>query len=468
MKWTRTLTLLLGLSSLFLVAPGALALDRLDRDAALGSQGELYQLHSGLYKDLFPTGNATDPAALVLALDITRPDADPQRLLVPETEGAEEESLPALVYEDESHSVFLLWASKINAIHTIFKLASYDGTRFSDPIDVAGNPWAVKNSPQIAITHDSYEDPTATGQTVTRRRTILHLAWEEEKDGGSFGTFYTPIVLEDGVYLGWNPVYPLNDYFDSATAALAAAPVPVALMRSPALQAGRDGSTVVLAFSSPRSGRLLTVEVDSLPRELVRLAETTRATIIDTGLRLSYPANLRDLASQVKATIIARGTAFHPEVVATLADRIYTQIVTTGGSSQTLTALAGATRATIIDTGFKLSGRGLRPANQDLPAARTFEFSRVAGPIGTPVGLSNVLQFRMASSRPAPAGVDGPARLFMSETGDDVVVSWPGDHRILYRDSSNTGWSDVRELRLSANLDEQHAYDILAQRVHSR
>ena len=461
----RTRTLLLLLASFLLVADGARALDR---DAALGAGGELYQLRSGAYKDLFPQGTAARPDSLVLALDITRPDAEPQRLLVPETEGAEAETLPALVYEDETSSVFLLWASKINAIHTIFKLASYNG-RFSDPIDVAGNPYAVKNSPQLAITHDSYEDPTATGQTLTRRRTILHLEWEEEKDGNSFGTYYTPIVLEDGVYLGWNPVYALNDYFDVGTQlAAVATPVPVGLMRSPAIQAGRDGSTVVLAFPSPRGGRLITVEVDSLPRELVRLADTTRATIIDTGVRLNYPAaNMRDLANQVKATIVTRGTAFHPEVVATLADRVYTQILSTGGSSQSLTRLADATRATIIDTGYKLSARGLRPTNQDLPS-RTFEFSRVAGPAGAPVGLSNVIQFRMASTRPAPAGVEGPARLFVSDTGDDVVVSWAGEGRILYRDSTDTGWSDIRELRLSANLDEQHAYEILAQRAHGR
>lgn len=465
-RFFRLLPRLLLLLCASLGALSATAARAAERDAVLGSRGELYQLHSGPYAELFPEGEAAAPDAMVLALDVLRAEGGPQRFLVPETQGGNEETLPALVYEDESESLFLVWVSRINSLHSIFKLASFDGSRFSDPIDVTGNPFAAKAAPQIAITRDSYTDFDGSGLPVVVRRTILQLVWEEQTESGAYETFYTPIVLEDGVYLGWNPVYRLNE-FD--TAAAAGANVPGNLVLAPALQKGDDDRTIIVGFTSARTGRLITVQVDILPRELVRLSDQIRSTIIDTGTRLNYPNNLRELASQAKAAILSRGGAFHQEMLEALSTKVYNQILG-GGSSQTLVALSGGIRSTIIDTGFKFSDRGLRPNQRDVGAARTVEIGKSVGHTGPTNGWpAHFVQFRVASSRIAPSvGSDAPVRLFLSGNGTEAAVAWTQADRILYRDSRAQEWSEPRELRLSPNLNLDRALEILEQRARNR
>jgi hypothetical protein len=448
---------------LLLIATAASALER---DTVLGSSGEIYRIRPGVYGELFPGGHEAEADAQVLALEVVRPGADLQRFLVPETQGKLEESLPALVYEDESSSVFLVWVSRVNSLHSIFKLASFDGGRFSNPIDVTGNPFAAKASPQLAITRDSYEEAGLDGLMVTKRRTILQLAWEEQVANGGYETFFTPIILEDGTYLGWNPVFRLNDFDPGASGPGGTAASNLVL--SPAVQNGHDGRTLVVAFTSGGTGRLTTLEIDILPRELVRLSDLVRSTIIDTGVRLSYPQNLRELSNQAKLALQNRGLAFHPEMLDAISTRINTQILT-GGPTQTLTALAGLVRSTIIDTGSKFSDRGLRSFNDAAPM-RTVEVSRGPGISGpTTNGPSHFLQFRVASSRLAPnVGGDAPVRVFLSGNGEDVSVAWNDGEKILYRDSRGQGWSDPREFHLSDSLDLQRAYEILGQRVHDR
>lgn len=460
----RLLPLLLGAGLGLLSATVAQAAER---DTVLGARGELYQLHSGSYADLFPGGRGAAPDAKVLALDVLRPDSEPQRFLVPETQGGHEETLPALVYEDESKSLFLVWVSRINALHSIFKLASFDGSRFSTPIDVTGNAFAAKAAPQITITRDSFTDTDSAGLPVVKRRSILQLVWEEQTEQGLYETFYTPIILEDGVYLGWNPVFRLNE-FDRAAAA--GTPVPGNLLLAPALQNGDDERTIIVGFTSARTGRLTTIQVDILPRELVRLSDQIRSTIIDTGTRLNYPGNLRELASQVKAAILSRGSAFHQEMLEAISNKVYNQILG-AGSSQTLVSLSGGIRSTIIDTGFKFSDRGLRPNQRDIGATRTVEVSRGVGQTGpTAAGPSHLLQFRVSSSRIAPnVDNDAPVRLFLSSDGSEAAVAWTQADRVVYRDTkSQEDWSEARELRLSPNFNLDRALQVLEQRARNR
>src|SRR5262245_36180076 len=79
------------------------------RDVALGSSGEIYAVRTGTYGNLFPNGRDFDPSNPVVALDITKPKSPVQRVLVPGTGGAEVESAPSVLFEDDSQTVFLLW-----------------------------------------------------------------------------------------------------------------------------------------------------------------------------------------------------------------------------------------------------------------------------------------------------------------------------------------------------------------------
>ena len=466
MSKQRTI-LVLGLALLGLAAalPGRAA----SRDSALGVNGEVYQVKAGNYGDLFPNGHAVDPAVPVLAIDVTQPGAAPQRVLIPDTLDPAAEASASLIYENDSQTVFALWASQVG-LNPVLKLSGFDGTDWSAPIQVVGNPYATKGSPQFTITRETFQDIADDGTTATKHRTTLHLLWQEEVVPGAPDTFYTPVIFVEGVYTGINPVYNLSDYLadSSAAATAAAAPQQTALLRAPTIQAGRDQRTVIAAFTSPGKQQLATVEIDVLPEELSRLSEKARSHIIEIG-RALYPSDLPSLATKARSHIIEIGVAFHPELVSSIADQVRDMILANGdadGTASTIEGLAEKCRSHIIEIGAKLSGRGLRDG--DLT-----KIVQVDDPSGedtiTPTGqAAYLLQIRLASSRPVPRVGPGTVKLFVSEDGSDVLVSWAQADKVLYRLSKDAGWTDPLTLNLSPTLDINKAYDILGQRVRNR
>jgi hypothetical protein len=458
--------LVLGLTLLGLATalPGRAA----SRDTALGASGEVYQVKAGNYGDLFPGGRAVDPGVPVLAVDVTRPGAAAQRVLIPDTLDPSPDTSASLLYENDSQTVYALWASQVGT-NSVLKLAGFDGTNWSSPIQVVGNPYATKGSPQFAITRETFQDIADDGTTATKHRTTLHLLWQEEAVPGVPDTFYTPVVFVEGVYTGINPVYNLSDSLQDPPASLAAAaPQQTTLLRVPTIQAGRDQRTVIAAFTSPGKQQLATVEVDVLPEELSRLSEKARSHIIEIG-RALYPNDLPTLAEKARSHIIEIGVAFHPELVSSIADQVRDTILANGDATSTATTIEGLAekaRSHIIEIGAKLSGRGLRDG--DLT-----KIVQVDDPSGedtiTPTGqAAYLLQLRMASSRPVPRVGPGTVKLFVSEDGSDVLVSWAQTDKVIYRLSKDAGWTDTLTLALSPTLDINKAYDILGQRVRNR
>lgn len=441
-----------------------------ERQAVLGADGAVYMAKAGTYGELFPGAKGGNPANPVLALEVTKPGSPVQRILVPSTANAEIEKSPALLYEDQSDTVYLVWQSW-SAVHPILQLSGFDGSKWSAPIEVTGNPFAPKTSPQMAITRDTFGEIDAEGAEVVKHRTVLHLIWEEELEtGGVLETFYSPILFIDGVYLGWNPVYRLSS-FDPSEAITVGPPASPALVRSPSIQGGRDGRTVVVAFVSPATGRLVTLEIDALPQEFSQLADKARSHIIDLGRRPNPPHGLKAIADEAYAGVIDLGLAFHPEIAESLAGQVYEKILKS--STQDLTFLGGAARSHIIDLGAKLSGRGLRNPMKAAVVARTEEVTPTAPgfpELETPQS-SNFLQFRLASSRAVPdvgtASAD-TLRMFISESGDNVLIAWPDKNRVLYRDTKGDEWNGVREIKLSDSVDLSRAYEILERLVRNR
>jgi hypothetical protein len=438
----------------------------------LGGEGELYMVRAGSYGELFPGGKAADPANLVLALDVVRPEAPggaSERFLVPGTSGSEPENSPSLLFEQASNTVFLVWESAFNVVHPSLKLAWFDGAAWSDQIDVTGKPFTPKTSPLLAVTRDTHEEMGEDGAPALRHRTILHLLWVEEDAAGIDEVLYSPLVLEDGIYKGSTGFLRLAA-FDPSPSADTPYELSAELLGSPALEGGSDGRTVVAGFAAAASERLVTLEIDVLPVELSRLADRVRTQIIDIGARFSVPGGLQHLADAARAYAIDSGRAFHPEVAQTLGDQARDYILANGGRD--LIPLAEGVRTQIIDIGAKLSGRGLRQrssapgaGDEASPARQIVQVRAAESRDERPLAL---LQVRLASSRPAPETGAGSMRLFLSESGQEVLIAWVEDGRVLYRDSAGAGWNETRELRLSPTLPLERALEILEHRVRNR
>jgi hypothetical protein len=439
------------------------------QEAVLGGEGEVYRVKSGTYAQLFPGGKeipSGDRTNLVLALEIVKPDGSPERSLVPGTEGPGADRLPYLQYEETSRTVFLVWETRVNFVHPVLMLSGYNGS-WLEPIEILGNPFAPKSSPQLAVTHDTYQLPGSDGQPVTGRRMILHLVWGEEAGDGSIETFYTPVILSDGMRVGRSPVFRLNDL---DTSDVAAAEISAGLEQALAIRNGRDERTVVVAFTSPRSHRLITLEIDVLPPQLGQLADEARSHIVDIGAKLSFPADLKLLADEARSHIVDIGFAFHPEIARAVAEDVHS-FIQTEGPGQGLKAIAEGARSHIVDIGAKLSGRGLRTSTAaSVAASRILEFVPIieVAPPERDDSLSHFLNVRILSDRPAPALEAGETLLFVSATGREALVAWVKGDRLFYRESSGSGWREPLQLRLSNNLNLNQAIEMLQERIQNR
>ncbi|HVR95406.1 MAG TPA: hypothetical protein VMW27_02255 [Thermoanaerobaculia bacterium] len=474
MSTHRILAATLLAASLALAAGPAAASHQ---EATLGNAGELYVLRTGTYGQLFPTGTEVDKDNPVLALDVQRPGAAVERRLVAGTREKDVEGTPATVFEDDSSTLFVIWESRINSIHSIFRLASFDGSGWSNPIDITGNPFSVKTPPQIAVTRDSHREPSSDGTPATiHHRTVLHISWAEENGAGLYDAFYTPIILDEGSYLGWNPVYRLDTFASptelAAPAVSAAAPE---LVRAPTVQPGQDGRTVVAAFASSTSGEMSAIEIDVLPSQLQRLADKARGYIIDLGVRRKL-TDLTAISTRARTFIVENGDDYQPEVARSIADQVAAYVLSNGGHGGPLapggiTNIAEGARGYIIDLGAKFSGRGLKSAALagDDEAAPPRKLEIAASPEDAASDApAHIFQVRIAAGRTAPEIGTGAVRVFASEAGDEILVSWAGTDRVTYRISQGNGWSDPREILLSDNLELNGVYDILAQRVRRR
>lgn len=432
--------------------------------SVIGSGGEVFRVIAGPYGELFPGGTEADASSPVLALDVDESDGTALRLLVPGTEGAQHDQNPALVYDEVSQVVHLVWESQSSHIHPVLRLTSYGDDGWGEPLEIIGDPFAAKTHPVLFVTNDSVRANDADGSpAAVQRRTILHLVWAQERSVGSFESLYSPILLGASSASAGPPVISLDALTDPTLSA--GADIDASAEGLMHLRAGEDGRTVIVAFASARSGHIAAVRVDLLPVELARLGEEARAHIIDAGLTSGHD-DLRKIADGARAHIIDAGVrlSFHEPVVRSIADSARAHIIDAGARGEDdIRRIAEEARAHIIDAGVKFSDRGLRRVTGASASSAPREFPLQAG-----LTDEHVVRVAVASSVTAPAGVGASPRLFSSPSGTDFILSWREGNHLTYRESRDGGeWSDVRVIRLSEALSAEDAYAALERRVSS-
>lgn len=429
------------------------------QNAVLGANGEVYAAKAGTYGELFPGGRAAAASTPVLALEVTNPDGTQERLLVEGTDTPDREGLPFLLYEESSRTVFLLWEAKRNAIHPILILSGYDGS-WIEPVEIIGNPFAPKASPQFAITHETLQVPGSDGAPVTRHQTVLHIVWGEELANGSIETFYAPVIFNDGVRVEHSRVFKLSDFDTGAAASPDFSP---GLRQTLAISRGRDERTVVVAFPSQRTHRLVNLEIDVLPAQLGRLADEARMHIVDLGARHSWPAGYKKVADLARMHIVDLGVrGFQSEVVQAMAQQVADLILKNQGADK-IEVIADRARMHIVDLGAKLSDRGLRNS----ASASTVQIQEIPAESSSnakPAALQ-LLNFRLGAAWPAPEVEGADVHFFPARSGSALLIAWPENGKIQYLETQEDGWSRVKEIALTPALDLNRAYRILEDRM---
>lgn len=438
----------------------------LDRQSALGSGGEVFTARTGTRVQLFPQDAGPGAANASLALDVVRADATVERLLVPGTDDEAVESAPFLVYEESAGALFMVWQSQQGFIHPVLNVVCFKGGQFGKVIEVSGNPsgFSDKSASQIAVTRDQYAVTGEDGATRTIHRTVLHLIWWE--GGNADGKIlYSPITLLDGAFAEPFAVYTLND-LDTGAVEPSIADVAAELYRAPRIQSGRNDHTVVIAFANPRTGRLVTAEISVLPGEISYLGDDLRAHIIEIGARAPLP-NATQLGDALRAHIIEIGhrTRLNRDVLQYLGSDLRAHIIEIGHKNKNdPKVLAELARQRLVRSGANLLENGVERAAAGLESsARIVELGdpgEPASPLGT-----QLIQFRVAATRPAPRTGTAPTTLYASEDGSKVLIAWELPGMIRYRESQESGWSKFNTLQLGDNLTRERADQILERRV---
>lgn len=430
--------------------------------SAVTAGGAFYKLHAGRFVDLFGANPALPAEAPVLALDVVPPGQPLQRWVVPGTEGGEVESSPALLFDERSAMLHMVWSSRAegNIVSARLWLRSFGPEGWAEAIDLSGATVGDKRSLQLALTADSYRTMVAGVETQVSRR-VLHLAWIEDTDRGATA-FYSPIVFLDGRYLGWNPVVRLEETVTAETPS----PVPAtaALREQPALEVGRGGDRVTVGFVDSRTLRVATAEVRLLPGELGQLAEGARGHIIEYATN-HFPQEIPGIAEDARGHIIEYATALHPAMAAYVADGTRSFLLG-ADPSVGLEAFADGARATVLALGDQVIGGGL--VNGCAGGGSLLELPPLVPREGADFPQFFALRAaRFWGAPELPAEAVAPM-LIVSPDGERALVGWLAENRLAYRETLADGfWSEVRTIDL-AQVSFSDAFAALAARLSGR
>ncbi len=279
--------------------------------------------------------------------------------------------------------------------------------------------------------------------------------WEAAVEGDR--TYYTPVVLDQGTYLGWNPVYRLSALVGSPASV---APLPEGLARSPRLSVGRDGRSAILGFVDEASSRLLVAEALVLPGELGYMADRG-----DEKLRQAGGEAFDKLLDDLRGQIIEIGDRLHPGIISRFAEDVVgaARELHDEEPGKPVESLGDKLRGQIIEIG----ARSLVDIDRSPPplAAATIE---LAPPEGSPQP-PELIDLRLVADLPAPPAVEGPAQIYLSADGSRVLVSWFHDDQILYTESkAESGpdaWSEPKQLVIDESLTGVDPAEILQARA---
>ncbi|HEX4955704.1 MAG TPA: hypothetical protein VF017_20140 [Thermoanaerobaculia bacterium] len=430
-------------------------------EAALSSNGEIYLAQLGACRDLFPTCTGAAARYPVLAIDVLRPGVATERLLVPDTGSSELEGPPALVVEDSSQSLFVVWESRRSDGRSRVNLAWYRQGAWSAVVEVTGDADPLKGTPQVVITRDTYSVPDVEGNLVPHLRSVLHVAWWEQSRTLE-QVFYTPIVLEDGTYLGANHVYNLS-VLDPNPLSEPGAVLPQTLARAIRLEPGRDSHSVVVGFVGSATHRFLTFEIRVVLGELSQLAEEVRIAM-ETNGELFQPDSLAIFADRIRAHMIEIGFRLHPALLGYLADDLSASIRKLGGAYEGhLPAFAERIRAHMIEIGARSLGE---PGDLG-PTSETPGTVLLQHPSELRPGILHAIWLRPVANLPAPLVGAGEASFYLAADGRRAIVAWsdPKGGLLFFRESDEAEWQVARHLVLSETIDAELALRLVRQRI---
>jgi hypothetical protein len=422
------------------------------QQSTLGADGWLYTASVGTYGSFFPRGTAYTADSTVLVLDVLKPDGTRTRLLAPGGDTVAPDAVPFVLWEDTSRRLFLVWEGRSH-IHSNVRLVSFDGSTWSEPVQISGNPFTKKSSPRLAITRETYLRDVA-GKSVSGVRTTLHIVWYED-DYGDVHILYAPLALENGAPPQLlPPIFDLGDFVPAATTTGAAPSA--ALLRSPRVVVAADQKAVLIGLADDATHQLVTLRVDVLPVELSAVADDLEK-FFDQEQNDPCTEDPTTLAERARAHLVVIGTRFSAYARSYMADALREWLLAQrngecadGGRA----ALAERARAHLVVIGRRTLHEVIVAPTEAPTYLLTFDSA--AG--GLHYDLSLSVEHTVASP---PAIAAGAARIHLGGNGSQTLVSWLINRTLYYQEHDGAAWLPRQSLAINDSFTLEQAYSLL-------
>lgn len=437
----------------------------------LGNGGDVYQVSIGPYRDLFPDGSQASEDADVLRLEARRGSGTVEYYLVPGSESDDSDRTPSLFFDAATEKLYVVWSSSNASTLTRINLASFDGSIWSETIEVSGNTYSEKSAPRLAVTHDRFELAGGTaGESSTR--TVLHVVWSEDTTDGE-KVMYAPVVLIDGGLAStWRRVHRLNDYVSQS---LVDDPftgeVATKLLTAPTVDAASEPNAVVIGFADSGTGALVQLELSTPATELAELADSLADHLDSSSLcsRIETEGSdaITSVASAARHHIVLVGRRIRSRVLAPIADDVRSHLIAEardlcdeGG----LTSVTSNARHHIVLVGARaqegdlLEGAGSDDGHVLLAAAQEIGDDYV----------QHLARLQVKSERIAPTIGDGEPTILVSPKGTGAIVVWENANTLTYVETgTDEAWSSSHTLQIGSSLSRSEAYSMLRDRARS-
>lgn len=180
----------LGLAAAVALAPRADA-----ASAVLSGNGTLYEVVSTSYGEVIPDATSAEAAIRVLALRTTPPGGAPTTEIVGGTVNDFMKFEPSIEFDEATQSVFIVYTRLRGYFSDVQVTIRRDGA-WADSRFLPNPGLYMSLSPQLLATRQTYTDVDADGNTVSKSRSILSIAWWEESRASQ--ARYAAVFIEDG------------------------------------------------------------------------------------------------------------------------------------------------------------------------------------------------------------------------------------------------------------------------------
>ncbi len=453
---------------------GPLTAETQPTQSLLGASGQVYEIYSGTFGELFPGDHSRDPDFPVLALDTLIPGSTARRLLVPSTGSSVLESAPRLIYDRASDQLNVVWNAVRPSGELRIHLTSYsEGGWGAEVLELYRSSSSQISEPQVALTRDAYNLSAGEGQVLSAERATLHLLWQE-RDDNSVAVKYMPVLLVAGDYIGWSETFVLGF---SSTVLQAPENIdgqgePVTFSAFPHLSTSSRSGGIIVSFFDSDSLSLKTLDIGILPLELVYLSDEIQEQVLNLGSDWVGGGDISSFADVMRLQIIGMGSiyGFHPAVIDYVAEQVHAHLLDVGDGYSDIEHLSSDLRDYTIDLTTSLFGTDLSSPEAD-DGSEIIEIDLSDLPLGDEGNQpAQILDLKVASEVPLPTIAGGNSSIYTSPTGDELIVAWSesdqaGEWLVYVEYTAADGWGEPFSLELGERLDLDRAHQLLAARL---